>query len=29
MTVQPFHQLVERGYLARHGGGGTTWYTLR
>jgi len=26
---QQFRQLVERGYLARHGGGRTTWYTLR
>lgn len=24
-----FSQLVERGYLVRHGGGRTTWYTLR
>lgn len=23
-----FRQLVERGYLVRHGGGRTTWYTL-
>lgn len=26
---QQFRQLVERGYLIRHGGGRTTWYTLR
>jgi Fic family protein len=26
---QQFRQLVERGYLTRHGGGRTTWYTLR
>lgn len=26
---QQFRQLVERGYLMRHGGGRTTWYTLR
>jgi Fic family protein len=26
---QQLHQLVERGYLIRHGGGRTTWYTLR
>jgi len=26
---QQLRQLVERGYLARHGGGRTTWYTLR
>ena len=25
---QQFRQLVERGYLIRHGGGRTTWYTL-
>jgi Fic family protein len=24
-----FRQLVERGYLVRHGGGRTTWYTLQ
>jgi len=26
---QQLSQLVERGYLTRHGGGRTTWYTLR
>jgi Fic family protein len=26
---QQFRQLVDRGYLTRHGGGRTTWYTLR
>jgi Fic family protein len=26
---QQFRRLVERGYLTRHGGGRTTWYTLR
>jgi Fic family protein len=26
---QQLRQLVERGYLTRHGGGRTTWYTLR
>ncbi|MCL4712800.1 MAG: Fic family protein [Pseudorhodoplanes sp.] len=26
---QQFRQLVERGYLIKHGGGRTTWYTLR
>lgn len=26
---QQFRQLVERGHLARHGGGRTTWYTLK
>jgi Fic family protein len=26
---QQFRQLVERGHLNRHGGGRTTWYTLR
>ena len=26
---QQFRQLVERGHLTRHGGGRTTWYTLR
>ncbi|MFO1159831.1 MAG: DUF977 family protein [Reyranellaceae bacterium] len=26
---QQLRQLVERGYLARHGGGRTTWYALR
>lgn len=26
---QQFRQLVERGYLTRHGGGRTTWYRLR
>lgn len=26
---QQFRQLVERGYLTRHGGGRTTWYALR
>ena len=26
---QQFRQLVERGYLTRHGGGRTTWFTLR
>lgn len=25
---QQFRQLVEKGYLVRHGGGRTTWYTL-
>ena len=26
---QQLSQLVDRGYLTRHGGGRTTWYTLR
>lgn len=26
---QQLSQLVERGFLTRHGGGRTTWYTLR
>ncbi len=26
---QQFRQLVEKGYLIKHGGGRTTWYTLR